>query len=106
MKQESCHRVGTKQERRHSKISQTRSQRSIDSGSLTSAEKKYLKAQISSNNPFTMKAEIAARSDVFWRKRNELLEQEEGERLASEGFSDLSLVDLTVYFLLIKSCVY
>jgi hypothetical protein len=61
----------------------------IDSESLTAAEKKYLKAQISSNNPFTMKAEIDARADAFWRKRNELLEQDEGERLASEGCSTL-----------------
>jgi hypothetical protein len=89
MKQESCHRVGSKQVRRHSKISQTPAQRLIDSESLTAAEKKYLKAQISSNNPFTMKAEIDARADAFWRKRNELLEQDEGERLASEGCSTL-----------------
>jgi hypothetical protein len=89
MKQESSHRVGSKQVRRHRKISQTPAQRLIESGSLTRTEKKYLESQISSNNPFEMKAEIEARSDAFWRKRSRLIEMEEVERLASEGSSTL-----------------
>jgi hypothetical protein len=89
MKQESCHRVGSKQVRRHSKKSYTPAQRLLDSGHLSTEHKKQLKAQLSSLDPFKMKAEIKQKEDEFWSKRELLMKREEDEWLASEGSSAL-----------------
>ena len=88
MKQESCLRVGSKQVRRHSKKSYTPAQRLLDSGKLSEAHRKQLKEQLSTLNPFELKAEIKKKEDEFWSDRALLIAKEE-ERLASEGSSTL-----------------
>lgn len=89
MKQESCHREGSKQVRRHSKKSYTPAQRLLDSGSLSAADKKRIKTHLRENDPFQLKAEIRLKEDEFWSKRTSLIEQDEDEWLASEGSSPL-----------------
>jgi hypothetical protein len=89
MKQESCHREGSKQVRRHFKKNQTPAQRLLESGKLSAEHKKQINTQLSKYDPFKMKEEIEAKSDAFWRRRNRLIAQEGMESLASEGCSTL-----------------
>lgn len=85
MKQESCHREGSKQVRRHCKKSYTPAQRLLDSGSVSAADKKRIKTHLRENDPFQLKAEIRIKEDEFWSKRAALIQQDEDEWLASEG---------------------
>ena len=88
MKQESCLRIGTKQVRRHSKKSYTPAQRLLDSGKISEAHRTQLEEQLSTLNPFDLKAEIKKKEDEFWNDRALLIAKEE-ERLASKGSSTL-----------------
>lgn len=89
MKQESCHREGSKQVRRHHKKSYTPAQRLLDSETLTVSQKKQIKHLQKAQNPFALKTEIRRKEDEFWSKRAELLQQEEDKWLATEGRSTL-----------------
>ncbi len=89
MKQESCHREGSKQVRRHSKKSYTPAQRLLDSGKLSAADKKRIKTHLRENDPFQLKAEIRLKENEFWSKRTLLMQRDEDEWLASEGRSPL-----------------
>lgn len=89
MKQENCHRDGTKQVRRHEKKSRTPAQRLLDSGALSKGHEKLIKNRLLTLNPFEMKVEIQQNEDTFWLKRAKLIAREGGEMLASEGSSTL-----------------
>lgn len=89
MKQESCHREGSKQVRRHYKNSCTPAQRLLDRGKLSAAQKNQIEELQSKHNPFRLRAEIKLLEDEFWQARAELLQQEDDEWLASEGCSTL-----------------
>jgi hypothetical protein len=89
MKQESCHREGSKQVRRHSKKSYTPAQRLLDSGKLNAVDKKRIKTHLLENDPFQLKAAIRLKEDEFWSKRTSLMQRDDDEWLASEGRSPL-----------------
>ncbi len=89
MKQESCHRQGSKQIRRHSKRSRTPAQRLLDSGRLTPEQIDKIKALQKNNNPFELKEKIRQKEDAFWSNRAAIIHRDEEERLASEGRSPL-----------------
>jgi hypothetical protein len=48
-----------------------------------------IKHHLKSNNPFEMQAEIRRKENAFWAKRNELIQQDSEESLASEDSSAL-----------------
>ncbi|WP_347441622.1 hypothetical protein [Rubritalea sp.] len=59
------------------------------SGKLSDEHASFIEDQLSTNNPFKMRAEIRKREDAFWAKRKQLIEGETHESLASEGRSTL-----------------
>ena len=89
MKQESRIREGSKHVRRHAKTSHSPAQRLLMSGKLSDEHSSLIEHQLSTNNPFKMRAEIRKREDVFWAKREQLIKEEQHESLASEGRSTL-----------------
>ena len=89
MKQKSRIREGSKFVRRHEKKSFTPAQRLLASGKLSDEQTATIKHHLKINNPFEMQAEIRRKENAFWAKRNELIQQDSEESLASEGSSAL-----------------
>jgi hypothetical protein len=87
MKQASKQREGSRQIRRHTKVSQTPAQRLLASGALQKEEEQQLKKQLETHNPFTMREEIRELSDKFWKTRHAILEAEKEEALVLTGVS-------------------
>jgi hypothetical protein len=85
MKQESKHREGSRQIRRHEKNGRTPAQRLLDSGALQKKEQAQLESQLRSLDPFAMRKQIRALEDRFWTHRNELLQGDQDEALALAG---------------------
>ncbi|WP_347439700.1 hypothetical protein [Rubritalea sp.] len=54
------------------------------SGRLSDEHSSLIEYQLSTNNPFKMRAEIRKREDAFWAKREQLIKEEQHESLASE----------------------
>jgi hypothetical protein len=89
MKQESCHRRGSKQVRRHARTSKTPAQRLLESGKLSAKQKAQLNEQLGKHDPFKMSSEIRNMENAFWSHRQSLMLREEQDRLAPEGRSPL-----------------
>ena len=90
MKQESKHRDGSRQIRRHEKTGRTPAQRLSDSDEVQEAQKKHLRKLLADHNPFEMGKAIRTLENRFWSHREELYRQEaEEERLALAGASPL-----------------
>ena len=89
MKQESKHREGSRQIRRHEKIGRTPARRLLDSGDLQKAEQNQLEAQLATLDPFAMRKEIRRLEDQLWSRREALYQaeaqQHEEEKLALAG---------------------
>lgn len=82
MKQESKRREGSRQIRRHEKQGRTPARRLIDSGDLRPEERQKLEHQLSSINPFALRAEIRQLEDQLWSHREELYKAGDLEALA------------------------
>ena len=82
MKQESKRREGSRQIRRHEKQGRTPARRLIESGQLRKEDQRKLETQLTSHNPFAMRAEIRRLEDRLWKRREELYQGEEREALA------------------------
>jgi hypothetical protein len=89
MKQESKRREGSRQIRRHEKQGHSPARRLIDSGDLRQEERRKLENELSTLNPFAMRAEIRRLEDRLWMRREELYQGEEREALALAGASPL-----------------
>lgn len=89
MKQESKRREGSRQIRRHEKRGRIPARRLIDSGDLRQEERQKLENQLSTLNPFAMRAEIRRLEDCLWMRREELYQGEEREALTLAGASPL-----------------
>lgn len=90
MKQESKHREGSRQIRRHEKTGRTPAQRLIDSGEIQEAQKRRLQKLLADHNPFEMGKAIRTLENQLWSHRDELYRQEaEGERHALSDASPL-----------------
>jgi hypothetical protein len=89
MKQESKHREGSRQIRRHEKTGRTPAQRLIESPEVQEGQKKHLRKLLDSRNPFEMGKAIRTLENRFWSHRAELYRQEEEERLALADASPL-----------------
>ena len=89
MKQESKRREGSRQIRRHEKKGRSPARRLIDSGDLRQGEQHKLEDQLSSLNPFAMRAEIRQLEDRLWKRREGLYKAEDREALALAGASPL-----------------
>jgi hypothetical protein len=89
MKQESKRREGSRQIRRHEKQGRSPARGLIDSGDLRQEERRKLENELSTLNPFAMRAEIRRLEDRLWMRREELYEGEEREALALAGASPL-----------------
>ncbi len=85
MKQESKRREGSRQIRRHEKQGRSPARRLIDSGDLRPEERQKLENELSTLNPFAMRAEIRRLEDRLWKHREELYQREEREALALAG---------------------
>jgi hypothetical protein len=85
MKQESKRREGSRQIRRHEKQGRTPARRLIDSGDLRPEERQKLEHQLSSINPFALRAEIRQLEDQLWSRREELYKAGDLEALALAG---------------------
>lgn len=79
MKQESKRREGSRQIRRHEKKGRSPARRLIDSGDLRPEERRKLESELSTLNPFAMRAEIRRLEDCLWMRREELYQGEEGQ---------------------------
>ena len=82
MKQESKRREGSRQIRRHEKQGRTPARRLIDSGDLRPEERQKLEHQLSSINPFALRAKIRQLEDQLWNHREELYKAGDLEALA------------------------
>ena len=89
MKQESKRREGSRQIRRHEKQGRSPARRLIDSGDLRQEERRKLENELSTLNPFVMRAEIRRLEDRLWMRREEFYQGEEREALALAGASPL-----------------
>ena len=89
MKQASKWREGSRQIRRHEKQGRSPARRLIDSGDLRPEERQKLENELSTLNPFAMRAEIRQLEDRLWQRREELYQGEEREALAPAGASPL-----------------
>lgn len=89
MKQESKRREGSRQIRRHEKQGRSPARRLIDSGDLRQEERRKLENELSTLDPFAMRAEIRRLEDRLWMRREELYHGEEREALALAGASAL-----------------
>jgi len=89
MQQESKRREGSRQIRRHHKISKTPAERLLESGYLLDEDKRRLVRLLSEINPFEMRREIRELENNFWMKRKSLYEKENEEELALSGPSPL-----------------
>jgi hypothetical protein len=89
MKQAGKRREGSRQIRSHEKQSRSPARRLIDSGDLRPEESKKLENELSSLNPFAMRAEIRRLEDRLWKRREELYKGEDREALALAGTSSL-----------------
>ena len=85
MKQESKRREGSRQIRRHEKQGRTPARRLIDSGDLRPEARRDLEHQLSTLNPFALRAEIRQLEDQLWSRREELYKAGELEALALAG---------------------
>ena len=85
MKQESKRREGSRQIRRHEKQGRSPAQRLIESGQLRMEQRVELEGHLASINPFEMRRQIRSLEDRFWKRREELLEQDREAALALAG---------------------
>lgn len=89
MKQESCHREGSRQVRRHARTSKTPAQRLLESGKLSPVQEGRLRELLGKHDPFRMKAQIRSLENDFWSHREQLIDRDREHGLASEGRSAL-----------------
>jgi len=82
MKQESKHREGSRQIRRHEKQGRTPARRLIESGQLRKEEERKLESQLETLDPFALRKEIRCLEDRLWSRREELYQAGEREALA------------------------
>lgn len=79
MEQISSTRAGGKQKRQHVKLPQTPAQRLLASGQLSATQRERIEKALRETNPFAMKKRIERLLEALWRKRKQLLKNEEGE---------------------------
>ncbi|MFN4807011.1 MAG: hypothetical protein ACK5LH_13655, partial [Akkermansiaceae bacterium] len=73
----------------HEKQGRSPARRLIDSGDLRQEERRKLENELSTLDPFAMRAEIRRLEDRLWMRREELYHGEEREALALAGASAL-----------------
>ena len=79
MKQQSKHREGSRQIRKHEKISLTPAQRLLESSDVQEESKNKIRKWLKNYSPFEMAKEIKDLENQFWTYRKELYEKEQEE---------------------------